>query len=365
MVVAGMRFGDLPLSVVAGMGLVVALAVVLVTGWMTRRAHRRGAVVGVVGFLCVAAVGGTLAWWQDRRLDDLLGEMRELRSRVDTNTLGLLDIVRGQHAKRGTFLFDTERAAREIRQVFGQVRMLPLIYDEATDVVFVRGMEPEVQVYLAVVDLDCPSVHLCLSAPRQDKWLTSAFARTNGCTVAINGEAGQSPGPGSGFGEWIGNLVIGGRPVLLEDSAKRPFLSFDRRNRASYAPASVVDRTAGTNRFNVIWGRHDALVGGVVANPGRTDRQPRTAMGINAQGTRLYLLVGDGRQPGYSMGLTHAEVARTLQALGARDGMLCDEGGSSCMYLSRFGGICSMPSDNRGRERPVYTHFGVALRPPR
>ena len=39
-----------------------------------------------------------------------------------------------------------------------------------------------------------------------------------------------------------------------------------------------------------------------------------------------------------------------------------DEGGSSCIYLKKFGGIVNSPSDNAGEERPTYTHFGIHLR---
>jgi hypothetical protein len=42
--------------------------------------------------------------------------------------------------------------------------------------------------------------------------------------------------------------------------------------------------------------------------------------------------------------------------------MLCDEGGSSCMYTSQAGGVINSPCDAGGKERPTYTHFGVALR---
>ena len=84
-------------------------------------------------------------------------------------------------------------------------------------------------------------------------------------------------------------------------------------------------------------------------------------MAINEAGTRLYLLVVDGRQPDYSMGFSHNDAGMFLKAFGAHDGMLCDQGGSSCMYLKTFGGLSSVPSGG-GRERPTYTHFGIALK---
>ena len=51
-----------------------------------------------------------------------------------------------------------------------------------------------------------------------------------------------------------------------------------------------------------------------------------------------------------------------LQALAAHNGMLCDEGGPSSIYVRDLGGICNIPGDNGGQERPTYTHFGIRLR---
>ena len=82
-------------------------------------------------------------------------------------------------------------------------------------------------------------------------------------------------------------------------------------------------------------------------------------MGISADGTKLILMVADGRQQNYSVGLMRTEVGQVLKAFGASNGMLCDEGGSSCMYMAPFG-IGNSPSD--GQERVTYTHFGVVVK---
>ena len=63
------------------------------------------------------------------------------------------------------------------------------------------------------------------------------------------------------------------------------------------------------------------------------------------------------------MGATRAEVGWLLAAFGASDGMLCDEGGSSCMYLQSARDVVNSPSDFRGQERETYTHFGVVVKP--
>ncbi|MDX6539161.1 MAG: hypothetical protein QOI71_771, partial [Gaiellales bacterium] len=58
-----------------------------------------------------------------------------------------------------------------------------------------------------------------------------------------------------------------------------------------------------------------------------TQRDPRAGVGQLADG-RVILVAVDGRQPGYSVGLTSFELAQSLQRLGAVTGSAVDSGGS-------------------------------------
>jgi hypothetical protein len=78
-------------------------------------------------------------------------------------------------------------------------------------------------------------------------------------------------------------------------------------------------------------------------------RHPRTLAGVRSDGTLLLVTV-DGRRPGWSAGVTLLEAARLMQALGARDALNLDGGGSSAMTVR--GRVVSRPSDPSG-ERPV------------
>ena len=78
-------------------------------------------------------------------------------------------------------------------------------------------------------------------------------------------------------------------------------------------------------------------------------RNPRTGIGQLEDG-RVVLVVVDGRQPGYSTGMTNFELAQTLVRLGAVTGMGLDAGGSSTMAFE--GGLLNKPSDPGG-ERAV------------
>ncbi len=77
-------------------------------------------------------------------------------------------------------------------------------------------------------------------------------------------------------------------------------------------------------------------------------RAPRSAIGITAN-RKLLLVAIDGRQPGYSIGMTLEELARFFLKLEAVDAMNLDGGGSTAMVVE--GSVVNSPSD--GRERPV------------
>ena len=77
-------------------------------------------------------------------------------------------------------------------------------------------------------------------------------------------------------------------------------------------------------------------------------RNPRTAVGVTAD-RKLLLVVVDGRQPGYSAGMTLRELAQLMSDLGAVEAVNLDGGGSSEMVVN--GLVANRPSD--GGERLV------------
>ena len=62
------------------------------------------------------------------------------------------------------------------------------------------------------------------------------------------------------------------------------------------------------------------------------------------------LVAVDGRQPGYSIGLTNSELAQALVRLGAVRAMGLDSGGSTTMAFD--GAVLNRPSDGRERSTP-------------
>ena len=91
-------------------------------------------------------------------------------------------------------------------------------------------------------------------------------------------------------------------------------------------------------------------------------RAPRTGLGQLADG-RIILVAVDGRQPGYSIGLTNFELAQTMVRLGAVTAMAFDGGGSTTMAFN--GTLLNRPS---GPERSISTallfeYTGVFVQP--
>lgn len=258
-------------------------------------------------------------------------------------------------------LFDEDKARAALEEAFKGVEMTANVDSKAVDHIAISLRAPrESRMHLAVIDLTTPGLEIVLTKSMGPKILTTDFARENDCTIAINGEAGESPAPESGLGQWKGNWIVEGNPVMLEDTDIRPFLSFDKTNRARYFPAKLVDKTNDPEKWNTIWGRFDLLLDGKNVGNDKHDG-PRTCMGISKAGDRLILLVADGRQPGYSLGVGLDDAATIMRIFGAEDAMSCDQGGSSCMYLKRVEGIVNVPSDPIG-ERPTYSHFGIRLK---
>lgn len=89
-------------------------------------------------------------------------------------------------------------------------------------------------------------------------------------------------------------------------------------------------------------------------------RHPRTAIGVSEDGEAVFIVVVDGRQDGWSVGVTLPELAELLIERGAYDALNLDGGGSSA-FLWRQGDqvLSNRPSD--GEYRPVAVSFGVRV----
>lgn len=84
-------------------------------------------------------------------------------------------------------------------------------------------------------------------------------------------------------------------------------------------------------------------------------RHPRTAVGLSKDGNLFVWLVVDGRQQGYSEGVSEEELAKLLIESGCSDGINLDGGGSSSMWIRNEKdelSVANSPSEKSG-VRPV------------
>jgi hypothetical protein len=167
------------------------------------------------------------------------------------------------------------------------------------------------------------------------------------------------------------------QPVFAIDSAGRPRIDVLRvasgrdsfavddpaLSRVSLAPFHPMEAVGGRPRLlrdSAVLGEVDSIGGAGFA----TTRHPRTAVGIAGNGRRVLFVVVDGRQPAYSVGMTNRELAGLMLALGARDALNLDGGGSTTMVVedsSRALHVVNKPSDPTG-ERTIGDALAILRR---
>jgi exopolysaccharide biosynthesis protein len=98
----------------------------------------------------------------------------------------------------------------------------------------------------------------------------------------------------------------------------------------------------------------------IVADPADQALHPRTALGFDDSGSWLLLVVVDGRQPGFSEGVTLYELANIFQSQKCSQSINLDGGGSSIMLVQAPGKDVRTVNSPSGKiPRPVPVMLGV------
>lgn len=231
--------------------------------------------------------------------------------------------------------------------------------------------------FTAVIDLSDPTVEIVVTGPtptgtpeavkkRTDQWFTET-----GVDLAINANYFGSINATDAdiVGLAISDSVVVS-PVRTFGGRADPAIAFTADSAfAGYLEAGtlvgVLDAVAGVggSTTDAVPGTMLVLDGqnlGSTARVQPSTRNPRTAAGVSADGSTLYIAVIDGRQPGYSVGATLPEMADIMIDLGADDAVNLDGGGSSSFIASVDGTAYeNQPSD--GQHRPTANHLGVRI----
>ncbi|MFI6630928.1 phosphodiester glycosidase family protein [Nonomuraea fuscirosea] len=98
--------------------------------------------------------------------------------------------------------------------------------------------------------------------------------------------------------------------------------------------------------------------------PENNTPEPRTAVGFSADGSKMWLVAVDGRQPEFSRGLGLDELGEMMVKLGAHTALNLDGGGSTTLVVREPGqkqaDLVNRPSDAAGT-RPVPTGLAMFL----
>ena len=129
----------------------------------------------------------------------------------------------------------------------------------------------------------------------------------------------------------------------------------DARIQKESCPPGTIDAVAGS--------QHLVANGEVVFHHSGDKPAPRTAIALDQTRQTMWLLVVDGRQPDYSVGVTREELAHLAVEVGAYTAINMDGGGSSTLVVSGSSGpeVLNAPYHTRirMRERPVANHLGI------
>ena len=201
---------------------------------------------------------------------------------------------------------------------------------------------------------------------------TTAIAGRSGAVAAVNGSFFNMRAP---YGS-VNYLRVDDEELAPNAYDSYENASKGRSTRQTGAVATCRDRLYVLKSDNLERWEHDIaaedvvttgpmlLIDGgyepMVSNDFNRRRNPRTAVGVRSDGTVL-LVVADGRSP-QAAGLSMFELQELMAALGCRDAVNLDGGGSTTMVVR--GEVVNHPSDNRrfdaAGERPVANIIAVS-----
>jgi len=226
---------------------------------------------------------------------------------------------------------------------------------------------PRLEFWALEIDLSAPNVQIVVKGAAEGNLSAkvSSFVRDNDLVAGIN--AVPFDISSSREGQPIKNvgLVISDGELLSPANHHYDALIFYKDGSAAIVNQSAIQSIKDIE--NAVGGFHQILADGEPAQRtlNREERHPRSAAGVSANGSRLFLLVIDGRRAG-SIGGTEKETALLLRALGAQEGINLDGGGSSALALRDSDGkvrTANTPIHNGipGTERSVAGCIGIRL----
>ena len=240
--------------------------------------------------------------------------------------------------------------------------------------------DPRLHLHVVTIDLTDPRVRVTAfgSGPdpdgQQGPWQMTLdtvrnVAARHGLDAAVNANFFAARGAitvggrrvpyyGGNWARAVGWLVCDGMPISSERGDASLIIRANGRGEiGQYAQLPPDAR-------HVVSGSQQILRNGRVTARGDI-RAPRTAAGLNADATKLVLLVVDGRLLAHSVGMSEVELAQEMLRLGCTDALNLDGGGSSTLVLRDPPGapapkLLNRPSDGHDLAVPLSIERAVA-----
>ncbi len=243
-----------------------------------------------------------------------------------------------------------ESLPEEALDLLKPVRVDAVALGEGLEYRRVRSSSGPWDVHLVRADLDLCDLGVRVVAPRaresdDGRRTVTRLVRESehGIVAAINGDFFTEEGRPAGVEATAGSLSSGGSgPVFAWRPGEAPRIG----------PVEWQGDTLTLGAWQLVSGTPDGrteIIGGfpvLLQNGGRVgdleladrpqfsgQRHPRTAVGFDPERNHLWFVVVDGRREGVSSGMTLEELAELMTALGNRDALNLDGGGSSVMVL--------------------------------
>jgi hypothetical protein len=241
----------------------------------------------------------------------------------------------------------------------------------------VRQHPRPIVLHVVRVDLDAPGIDVLVTPPAREGGLplnaqtTSGFVQEHKVQVAINGgffHPWHAKGPFDYYPHVddpvtvFGLSVSGGKEYTKANDRLNSF--FFTKSRKAFFGQQCDDAEQAVTGQEIFVRQGQYSMNPVAAATYKT-HEPRTSVALSKNERKLLLFVVDGRQPGYSEGVTLEEMAELIGEHGGWTALHLDGGGSSTLAREGENGtpvVVNWPIHGRhppGRERPVANHLGI------
>lgn len=166
-----------------------------------------------------------------------------------------------------------------------------------------------------------------------------------------------------------GIAISNGEIVSLPEQKRRPALCFLSQRAEIHGSGNCPEHTEQAIAGNLVLLQNGQLPKPIQRAFKRVVQEPYpiNIAALDPSGARLWLVLGDGKQPLYSEGPTLQEATALVQDLGAEIAIRLDGGGSTTLAIATENGPrilnAVIQAKVPGQERPVANHLGFFASP--